>query len=54
MQFVKESEGRGERAKDEDEPKQLIHFSHVAVGAAASFIAGLVIVLIVQVIYRSY
>lgn len=46
VQFVKESEGRGARAKDFGEP---VNLSRWAVGIAASFIAGLIIVLAVQV-----
>ena len=51
VQFVKESDGRETRAKDDVEgnPRDST-YSHWMVGIGASFLAGLVVVIIVQVI----
>ncbi|KZS13967.1 furin-like protease 2 [Daphnia magna] len=53
VEFVKESEGRGIRAKDNVEPGHFISASHWLFGVAASFIAGLIVVLAIQVKSRS-
>lgn len=51
VEFVKESEGRGIRAKDNVEPGHFISASHWLFGVAASFIAGLIVVLAIQVCF---
>jgi len=49
-QYVKESEGRGARAKDiPDEEYQLYSASHWVFGIGASLMAGLFVVVIIQV-----
>lgn len=49
VEFVKESEGRGTRAKENVEPGRFLSASHWLFGMAASFIAGIIVVLAVQV-----
>lgn len=51
VEFVKESEGRGTRAKDNVEPGRFLSASHWLFGMAASFIAGIIVVLAVQVLF---
>ena len=50
VQFVKESEGRGVRAKEDVDQSSVIGTSHWFVGFLASFMAGIIIVLVVQVV----
>lgn len=52
-QYVKESEGRGVRAKDEDIPSDyhVYRASHWVFGIGASLMAGLLVVAIVQVLF---
>jgi len=54
-QYVKESEGRGARAKDNyDNPSDhsVYRASHWVFGIGASLMAGLIVMLIVKVIFK--